>query len=118
MIRIPPALEAAGLNAAMLLQVHDELIFEVPKAEVEATRNLVARVMESAARLDVPLVVDTGVGDNWEGGPLGHGLMKGWRKFGVRFRAIQFRWTPETGRNRDRCWTSGFDPTRSFEARI
>ena len=66
MIRIPPALEAAGLNAAMLLQVHDELIFEVPKAEVEATRNLVARVMESAARLDVPLVVDTGVGDNWE----------------------------------------------------
>ena len=66
MIRIPPALEAANLNAAMLLQVHDELIFEVPDAEVEATRTLVAKVMEQAARLDVPLVVDTGVGDNWE----------------------------------------------------
>ena len=66
MIRIPPALEAAGLSAAMLLQVHDELIFEVPEAEIEATRALVAKVMESAAHLDVPLVVDTGVGDNWE----------------------------------------------------
>ena len=66
MIRIPPALEAAGLKAAMLLQVHDELIFEVPVAEVEATRKLVAKVMEQAAQLDVPLVVDTGVGDNWE----------------------------------------------------
>ena len=66
MIRIPPALEAANLNAAMLLQVHDELIFEVPDSEVEATRTLVAKVMEQAARLDVPLVVDTGVGDNWE----------------------------------------------------
>jgi DNA polymerase-1 len=66
MIRIPAALEAANLKAAMLLQVHDELIFEVPDAEVEATRELVVRVMEQAAHLDVPLVVDTGVGDNWE----------------------------------------------------
>jgi DNA polymerase I len=66
MIRIPPALEAANLNAAMLLQVHDELIFEVPDAEIEATRELVVKVMESAAHLDVPLVVDTGVGDNWD----------------------------------------------------
>jgi DNA polymerase I len=66
MIRIPPALEAANLNAAMLLQVHDELIFEVPEAEIEATRKLVVKVMESAAHLDVPLVVDTGVGDDWE----------------------------------------------------
>ncbi len=66
MIRIPPALEAANLNAAMLLQVHDELIFEVPDAEIEATRELVVKVMESAAHLDVPLVVDTGVGDDWE----------------------------------------------------
>jgi DNA polymerase-1 len=66
MIRIPTALEEAGLDAAMLLQVHDELIFEVPDAEVETTRTLVSKMMEQAARLDVPLVVDTGVGDNWE----------------------------------------------------
>ena len=66
MIRIPTALEEAGLDAVMLLQVHDELIFEVPDAEVETTRTLVSKMMEQAARLDVPLVVDTGVGDNWE----------------------------------------------------
>ena len=66
MIRIPPALEAAGLRAAMLLQVHDELVFEVPDSEVVETCDLVARVMEGTTQLDVPLVVDTGVGANWE----------------------------------------------------
>jgi DNA polymerase-1 len=66
MIRIPPALEKAGLAAKMLLQVHDELIFEVPEAELAETTALVKKVMEGAARLDVPLVVDTGAGPNWE----------------------------------------------------
>jgi DNA polymerase I len=66
MVRIPGALEAARLGARMLLQVHDELIFDVPEAEVEATRALVARVMSAAAHLEVPLIVDTGVGDNWD----------------------------------------------------
>ena len=66
MIRIPPALEAAGLRAAMLLQVHDELVFEVPDSEVVETCDLIARVMEGTTQLDVPLVVDTGVGANWE----------------------------------------------------
>jgi len=65
MIRLPAALEAAKLSARMLLQVHDELIFEVPEAEVEATRILVKQVMESAAKLDVPLVVDTGIAHSW-----------------------------------------------------
>jgi DNA polymerase-1 len=50
----------------MLLQVHDELLFEVPENEVVATREVVVRVMESVARLDVPLVLETGVGYNWE----------------------------------------------------
>ena len=50
----------------MLLQVHDELIFEVPKAETEDTRALVKGVMEAAAHLRVPLVVDIGLGDNWD----------------------------------------------------
>ena len=65
MIRMPAALEAEGLAARMLLQVHDELIFEVPDDEVEATASAVKQVMESAAHLSVPLVVDTGVADSW-----------------------------------------------------
>ncbi len=66
MARIPAALADAGLGATMLLQVHDELVFEVPEAEVEATAALVRRIMEGAAHLSVPLVVDTGFGPDWE----------------------------------------------------
>ena len=65
MIQLPHALHEARLSAKMLLQVHDELIFEVPDAEVEDTQALVKRVMENAAHLSVPLVVDSGVGDTW-----------------------------------------------------
>jgi DNA polymerase I len=69
MIRIDPALAEARLAARMLLQVHDELLFEVPVAEIEATSALVKRVMEGAAgpalQLAVPLVADVGAGDNW-----------------------------------------------------
>ena len=65
MIRIPSALAAAGLRAKMLLQVHDELIFETPENELEDTTALVTRVMENAAHLDVPLVVQTGDGASW-----------------------------------------------------
>jgi DNA polymerase-1 len=66
MIRIPAALSAAGLGARMVLQVHDELLFEVPADQAEMTRDTVVRVMEGAARLDVPLVVDTGIGETWD----------------------------------------------------
>jgi DNA polymerase I len=69
MVRIGPAMKDAGLKATMLLQVHDELLFEVPEAEVEATTALVRKVMEGAAdpvvELSVPLVADAGVGDSW-----------------------------------------------------
>jgi DNA polymerase-1 len=65
MIRVPPALAAAKLKARMLLQVHDELLFEVPDAEMNKTKDVARKVMEGAATLTVPLVVDTGVGDNW-----------------------------------------------------
>ena len=65
MVRLPAALAAAGLTARMLLQVHDELLFEAPQAEAEATAALARRVMEGAADLAVPLVVETGFGRTW-----------------------------------------------------
>ena len=65
MIRLPDALEHAGLGARMLLQVHDELLFEVPQEEVEQTKQVVADTMQSAAELSIPLVVETGVAANW-----------------------------------------------------
>ena len=70
MIRLPDALKAARLKARMLLQVHDELLFEVPENEVEATAALVKSVMEGACaphcELSVPLVVETGAAHSWD----------------------------------------------------
>jgi DNA polymerase-1 len=65
MVRLPRALREAGLEARMLLQVHDELVFEVPAAEVEATAALVKGIMESVATLRVPLSVEVGTGHSW-----------------------------------------------------
>ncbi|HRJ62275.1 MAG TPA: DNA polymerase I, partial [Azospirillaceae bacterium] len=65
MAQVPPALAAAGLKARMLLQVHDELLFEVPKGEAEATSSVVRQVMENVVTLDVPLSAEAGVGANW-----------------------------------------------------
>ena len=65
MIRIDRALRDRTLSTRMLLQVHDELVFEVPSPEVEDVTALVRHEMEHAASLSVPLVVDVGVGDNW-----------------------------------------------------
>jgi DNA polymerase-1 len=66
MARLPDALRAEKLSARMLLQVHDELVFEAPEAEVDATIAVAKRVMEGAASLSVPLDVEAGVGDNWD----------------------------------------------------
>ena len=65
MVRLPAALAEAGLSARLLLQVHDELLFEAPEAEAEPLQALVKRVMEGAATLSVPLVVETGHGHSW-----------------------------------------------------
>jgi DNA polymerase-1 len=65
MIRIHRALEDRRLSSKMLLQVHDELVFEVPGPELEQVQELVRYEMEHAAALSVPLVVDIGIGDNW-----------------------------------------------------
>jgi DNA polymerase-1 len=70
MIRMPAALRDAGLSARMLLQVHDELVFEAPRAEADATRAVARRVMEHAAEpavaLSVPLDVEAKAAPNWE----------------------------------------------------
>jgi DNA polymerase-1 len=70
MIRMEPALSDAGLSAKMLLQVHDELIFEVPESEVEKTIPVVKQTMENAAMpaifMAVPLAVDANAADNWD----------------------------------------------------
>src|SRR5215469_5755703 len=70
MARIPAALAREGLKARMLLQVHDELLFEAPEAEVDDTARVVKAVMEAACaprcEISVPLVVETGHGRNWD----------------------------------------------------
>jgi DNA polymerase-1 len=69
MIRMPPKLAAAGLQARMLLQVHDELLFEVPEHQLDDTSAVVREVMETAGypvlALSVPLIAEAGVGSNW-----------------------------------------------------
>ncbi len=65
MIRVANALAAEKLETRMIMQVHDELLFEGPESEIEAAIKLIKREMEAAATLDVPLVVEIGVGDNW-----------------------------------------------------
>ena len=66
MIAVDGWLSQAELDAAMIMQVHDELVFEVAASEVEALASGVRERMEGGASLDVPLVVDVGVGDNWD----------------------------------------------------
>jgi DNA polymerase I len=70
MIRLPRAIDDAGLKAKLLLQVHDELVLEAPEAEAKRTAELVKEVMEGAPlpvlELAVPLVVETGMAANWE----------------------------------------------------
>jgi DNA polymerase-1 len=66
MIRVANAIQREQAGARMLLQVHDELVLEVPHGELEATSALLKRVMEGAASLSVPLVADVGHGETWE----------------------------------------------------
>src|SRR5690606_23986551 len=66
MIRVAQALSAARSGARLLLQVHDELVLEVPQGEVEKVSHIVREGMEGAAHLDVPLVAEINVGETWE----------------------------------------------------
>jgi DNA polymerase-1 len=65
MINLHRALQEGGYRTKMILQVHDELLFEVPRDELDAMQRLVPEYMASAIPLVVPLKVDVGVGANW-----------------------------------------------------
>jgi DNA polymerase-1 len=65
MIKLPAALRAAKLSARLILQVHDELLFEAPEDEAEATAEIAQVTMQNAVSLSVPLTVETGIGSNW-----------------------------------------------------
>ena len=65
MVRVHKALAERGLRARMLLQVHDELLFEAPPDEVAIVEQLARELMESALPLDVPIVVDVKSGPDW-----------------------------------------------------
>jgi len=65
MIKVAKALKEKKLETKMIMQIHDELLFETPESEIDKATELIKHEMESAAQLDVPLVVEVGVGDNW-----------------------------------------------------
>jgi len=65
MFRIWEEFEKQKLTSKMVLQVHDELVFDVLKSEMETVQNIVRQKMETALALSVPLVVDMSVGNNW-----------------------------------------------------
>ena len=66
MINVDKWLQSSGIDARMIMQVHDELVFEVAECDVDVLRINIKNLMENAANLHVPLVVDTGIGDNWD----------------------------------------------------
>ena len=65
MVDVDAALDAGGFDARMILQVHDELVFEAPASQLESLEAMVRERMEGVLPLRVPLVVDVGVGRNW-----------------------------------------------------
>ena len=65
MLKVDEEFRRAGLESRLLMQVHDELLVEVPEKEVPAVSEILKHEMETAVSLDVPLVADVGVGENW-----------------------------------------------------
>ena len=66
MVAVEKWLETSGLKSRMVLQVHDELVLEVPEAEVETVKEKLPEIMDGVATLRVPLIASVGVGENWE----------------------------------------------------
>jgi DNA polymerase-1 len=65
MLRVDEELKRAGLDARLLMQVHDELLVEAPDKSVNEVAAILKHEMETAVSLDVPLVADVGIGENW-----------------------------------------------------
>jgi DNA polymerase-1 len=65
MLKVAKALDEGEFEAKLILQVHDELVFDAPRQELEKLQSMVKTSMESAYQLKVPLIVDVGLGDNW-----------------------------------------------------
>ena len=66
MIAVHKWIKGSGANTRMIMQVHDELVLEVPDAELDGVRSRIPELMAGVAKLDVPLVADVGTGPNWE----------------------------------------------------
>ena len=66
MIAVSAWLASAGLKSKLILQVHDELVLEVPQAELETVRAELPKLMGGVAQLAVPLLVEVGAGENWD----------------------------------------------------
>jgi DNA polymerase-1 len=66
MLAVQGWLDAQGLQSLLMLQVHDELVLEVPEVELDLLREALPKLMGGVARLKVPLLVEVGVGANWD----------------------------------------------------
>jgi DNA polymerase-1 len=65
MLKVDESLRRAQLNARIIMQVHDELLLEAPAEEAEQAAAVAKQAMETAVNLDVPLLVEVGIGDSW-----------------------------------------------------
>jgi len=59
-------LQNTDLDVKMIMQVHDELIFEVAEKDIDAAKEKIVDIMQNSSQIDVPLLVEAGVGDNWD----------------------------------------------------
>jgi DNA polymerase-1 len=66
MLAVQKALDEQGKGTRMVMQVHDELVFEVPDAEVEWVKAEIPKLMAGVAQLSVPLIAEIGIGPNWD----------------------------------------------------
>ena len=66
MLKVDDWLQSSGIDAAVIMQVHDELVLEVGHDSIDEVAAEIRGLMEGAADLSIPLIVETGVGDNWD----------------------------------------------------
>ena len=66
MLAVADVIKEKKLNSVMLLQVHDELVFEVDEKKAEKEAKIIKEAMETVVKLKVPLIVDIGIGKNWQ----------------------------------------------------